>query len=94
MTMTNTPRDIEFGKPATYRITVQGVLSEASRRHFRDMTIESKQDGGDTTRTVLICHVRDQAELRGVLDALYGLHLPVIAVEQFTGNENEKRRTP
>jgi hypothetical protein len=47
------------------------------------MTIENTQDGEyEAPRTSLIGQVRDQAELRGVLDALYGLHLPVIAVEK------------
>jgi hypothetical protein len=50
------------------------------------MTTESMHVDGDTPRTILTGLVQDQAELRGVLDALYGLHLPVIAVEQCDGD--------
>jgi hypothetical protein len=46
------------------------------------MTIESDPAATDRPRTILRGQVRDQAELRGVLDALYGLHLAVIAVER------------
>ena len=31
--------------------------------------------------TILIGHLKDQAALSGVLNALYDLHLPVISVE-------------
>jgi hypothetical protein len=78
---------IEFGGPATYRIVVQGALSEASRRRFAGLTIECDPGDGDTPRTTLVGHVRDQAELRGLLDALYGLHLPVISVEQCNNGD-------
>jgi len=82
MSTSNDPETIEFGGPATYRIVVQGALSETSRRRFAGMTIERTQGDGATLRTTLVGHVRDQAELRGVLDAIYGLHLSVIAVER------------
>ena len=86
MPTSNNPTNIEFGGPATYRIVVQGALSETSRRRLAGMTIERTQGDGATLRTTLVGHVRDQAELRGVLDTLYGLHLPVIAVEQCDGD--------
>jgi len=47
--------------------------------------IESDPGDTDRPRTILRGQVRDQAELRGVLDALYGLHLAVIKVEQCSG---------
>ena len=86
MPISSNARTVDFGGPATYRIVVQGALSEASRRRFAGMTIESGSGDGDTPRTTLVGHVRDQAELRGLLDALYGLHLPVISVEQCNGD--------
>ncbi len=79
------PGSTTFEGPATYRIVVQGVLSEASRRRFAGMTIESDRADTDSPHTILRGQVRDQAELRGVLDALYGLHLTVIAVEWCSG---------
>ena len=73
---------VEFGGPATYRIEIEGPLTETSRRRFVGMTFESTSGDGDTPRTILHCDVRDQAELRGVLEAIYGLHLSVILVER------------
>jgi hypothetical protein len=64
--------NIQFEGPATYRIVVQGVLSEASRRRFTGMIIESDPAATNRPRTILRGQVRDQAELRGLLDALYG----------------------
>jgi hypothetical protein len=83
---------IEFGGSATYRIVIQGSLSETTRRRFAGMTIVSSPGDGDTPFTTLVGHVRDQAELRGVLDALYGLHLPVISVERCSATEHENGR--
>jgi hypothetical protein len=79
------PGNIQFEGPATYRIVVQGVLSEASRRRFAGMTIECDPADTDRPRTMLRGQVQDQAELRGLLDALYGLHLAVINVEKCNG---------
>jgi hypothetical protein len=79
------PGNTAFEGSATYRIVVQGELSEASRRRFAGMTIESDPADTDRSRTILRGQVQDQAELRGLLDALYGLHLTVIKVEQCSG---------
>jgi len=76
------PGNTAFEGSATYRIVVQCSLSETSRRRFAGMTVESDRADTDSPRTTLRGQVRDQAELRGVLDALYGLHMAVIAVEQ------------
>jgi len=39
----------------------------------------------DTANTFLQGHVRDQAELAGILNTLYELHLPLLAV-QYLGD--------
>jgi len=83
-----TPHDqsrVEFAEPATYRIVVQGRLEESGRRRLADMKIESTGRDGSEPRTTLVGVVQDQAELRGVLDVLYGLHLPVLAVDLCVG---------
>lgn len=82
MTTSHDGRNVEFGGPANYRIVVQGLLGDNCRRRFAGMRIEVSRVDGEAPRTVLVGPVRDQAELRGVLDALYGLHMPVIAVER------------
>jgi hypothetical protein len=45
------------------------------------MTISTSDRGGRAPRTTLIGPLRDQAELNGVLETLYGLHLTILKVE-------------
>lgn len=76
------PENTAFEGPATYRIVVQGALSEVSRRRFAGLNIENDPAATASPRTILRGQVQDQAELRGLLDALYGLHLAVLEVER------------
>jgi len=83
-------QSIEFGNAATYRIVVKGALTEASRSRFAGMRIEQSGSGTEVPRTTLVGRVMDQGALRGVLDTLYGLHLPVISVENCGDFEKEE----
>ena len=74
--------DIEFGGPANYRIVVQGALSEAWSDRLAGLEIRDTSEEGGAPRTTLVGRIRDQSELSGVLDALVGLHLPILRVEQ------------
>lgn len=74
-------RDIEFGGPATYRIVVQGELAQDWSGRLGGLRIVSSSREGRATRTKLGGRIRDQAELSGVLETLYGLHLPILKVE-------------
>jgi len=75
-------RDIEFGGPATYRIVVNGAVSEDWRDRLAGLEITTTEGSGASPRTALVGPLRDQAELNGVLDTLYSLHLPILRVEQ------------
>jgi len=72
---------IDFAGPATYRIVVQGVLSDHWRDRLAGLAVETASPPGQAPRTTLVGRLRDQAELNGVLETLYGLHLPIIVVE-------------
>ncbi len=72
---------IEFSGPATYRIVVQGALNEYWRDRLADLSVTVTYRPGEAPRTTLLGRIRDQAELNGVLDTLYGLHLPILSVE-------------
>ena len=81
----NTPdsfRDINFAEPAVYRIVVQGTLCPDWSDRLAGLAITTISRGEGTPRTALVGTIRDQAELSGVLDTLYGLHLPILRVEQ------------
>jgi hypothetical protein len=83
MSKTSQGGRIEFGGPATYRIVVQGTLREDWSDRLAGMAISATGDDGDDARTTLTGPIRDQAELNGVLDTLYGLHLSIIKVEKI-----------
>lgn len=79
---------IDFAGPATYRIVVQGVLSDHWRDRVAGLTITTTRPPDQAPRTTLVGRIRDQAELNGVLDTLYGLHLPIIVVETVDARES------
>lgn len=81
---------IKSGDAAKYRIEVIGDISETSRRNFAGMKIEKVSGESVQMSTVLVGEVLDQAELRGILEALYGLDLPIISVELIKNNENKR----
>ena len=81
MTSPRVPKDIEFGGPATYRIVVQGQLGEDWSSRLAGMAITATSRGDKASHTILVGPIRDQAELKGVLETLHGLHLSILKVE-------------
>lgn len=75
------PMAIDFGGPATYRIVVQGCVSEHWRDRFAGLTITVTHPAGKPPRATLVGRIADQAQLSALLDMLYGLHLPILSVE-------------
>jgi hypothetical protein len=75
-------KEIEFGGPAIYRIVVQGFLRSDWSDRLAGMAITTVRPTGGSPKTTLAGKLRDQAELSGVLDTLYSLHLPILKVEQ------------
>ena len=80
--MRNSPylKRLTLGKPASYCIEVQGCLDETWSDRLAGMRIRTSCRG-DTEVTTLSGQVRDQAELLGVLNSLYELHLPLLSLE-------------
>ena len=83
--MPDTFRDIEFAGPATYRIIVQGALAQRWSDRLAGMAITTVDRGSRAPHTFLAGTVRDQAELLGVLDNLYEMHLPILVVMLVDG---------
>jgi len=81
MSMSHGPDNVEFDGPATYRIVVRGSLSKDWSDRLAGMDISTTSHGDQAPRTTLVGPIRDQAELNGVLDTLYGLHLTILKVE-------------
>ena len=74
--------DIDFGGPATYRIVVKGELGPEWSDRVAGLAITSGHSSGGSPTSTLIGRIRDQAELNGILETLYSLHLPILRVEQ------------
>ncbi len=72
--------------PATYRIIVEGHLDERWLNSLTGIRINSRNRTDNTVVTTLIGPVRDQAELTGLLNSLYELHLPILSVEHLPEN--------
>ena len=75
------PEQIEFGGPATCRIVLGGRLQCGWEERLAGMSVWMEEADRETPRTILMGLIRDQAELKGVLDTLFGLKLPVLDVE-------------
>ena len=76
---------IKLWTPATYRIEVEGQLAESWSDRLAGMRITTRNKADQSFVTTLIGRLRDQAELSGVLNSLYDLHLSILKVEVVNG---------
>ena len=72
-----------FSTTGNYRIEVQGYLRPDWSDRFGAMQIFAPPPEADNAVTVLKGHVSDQAELAGILNTLYELHLPLLSVRHL-----------
>lgn len=85
---------LKLWTPAAYRIEVEGEVPESWSDRLGGMLITAHRRKDQTTMTTLIGRVADQAELAGVLNTLYELHLPILSVtipeEEYTVEDTEE----
>ena len=74
-------KKLTLGEPASYRIEVQGRLDETWSGRLAGMRITTRSGKDNIDSTTLSGRVRDQAELMGVLNNLYELHLSLLSLE-------------
>ena len=81
MTREESRKKFSFTRPGNYRIRVQGFLDERWSERLGGMyiTINHREDRG--MLATLVGRLQDQAELAGVLNTLYEMHLPLLSVE-------------
>ena len=72
---------LEFHTPATYRIRVKGYLEDNWSDRLGGMVIKATGESEGARKITLVGRLADQAALFGVLNTLYGLHLPLLSVE-------------
>jgi len=79
-------KSFSFDRQGNYRIRVRGFLDESWSERLGGMriTTDSRRDKGSVTS--LVGAMRDQAELSGVLNTLYELHLTLLSVERLDGD--------
>jgi hypothetical protein len=79
-------KSFAFDRPRNYNIRVLGILDESwsERRGGLRITACSPRDQEGPV-TELCGRVRDQAELAGLLNSLYELHLTLASVEMLNG---------
>ena len=73
--------EIYFHAPGYYRIDVQGQQEPGWSQRFGAMRVISTRNKDAKKITVLRGPVSDQAELAGILNTLYELHLTLIKVQ-------------
>jgi hypothetical protein len=71
---------IPFDRPVSYKIIVQGMVDLHWSTLLDGMTMSVIKAEGKPTVTSMEGVLSDQAALAGVLNTLYELHLPVLAV--------------
>ena len=71
----------EFKGAVIYCITIKGSIDQRYAGYFGEMIIstEKKEEGQTTSK--LTGSIKDQAELMGVLNGLYNLHLPIVSIK-------------
>ena len=79
----NSPSGLDFDGPAAYQITVRGMITPAWSGRLEGMTINRLSLDDGTIFTVLTGELTDQAALSGVLNTLYDLQLPLVAVNKL-----------
>ena len=87
-------KPIKLWTPATYRIEVEGHLEKSRSDRLGGMLITNLRRKDETTVTTLVGRIRDQAELAGVLNSLYEMHLPILTVEKITEENGEGGHDP
>ena len=81
---------LKFTSSATYQIFIKGFLDESWSDRLNGMTIDHlNTDAGALPVTKLCGKVQDQAELLGVLNSIYEMHLPLVTLELIDDFEVE-----
>lgn len=82
MPRTTDPPNFPFQRPGKYKIRVIGAFDRRWSDRLGSFSIYTDSDHDkDESVTVLVGQVRDQAELSGVLETLYDLHMTILLVE-------------
>lgn len=68
-------------EPSMYRICILGTLDKKWAEYYGSMAIENSSDPKRIAITILTGCLADQSALMGVLNALFDMGYPILAVE-------------
>lgn len=91
MTLQKDTADFDFGGPANYRIVVKGTMSESWGNRLSDLVITTSSQENSDPQTILQGILLDQSALRGLLETLYALHLPILEVRTIGDPEKSSQ---
>ena len=74
-------KEIRFSQPGNYHIQVLGSVPPMLWDYFEGETDQVSEDENGTVTTTLKMHVRDQAELTGLINMLYDWRLVLLFVK-------------
>jgi len=84
-----TENEMSFGGEAIYEIQVVGSLNKIPSDIADDKQIETIQLSDNKYKHSIKCFIRDQAELSGLLNTIYDIHLTVLSVNYL--NEDYRK---
>ncbi len=73
--------DLRMSSKAVYQLSIMGILDHQWSDWLNGATIKIEKIVPDRSITFLLCQVRDQAELHGIINKLYTLNLPLVSVQ-------------
>ena len=77
-------------EPATYRISILGILDKKWSDYYGGMAIEHDIVLAQYPVTILTGRLADQAALIGVINSLYDLGYPLLSVECVEAQQTSK----
>ena len=77
-----------FGGPGLYLIVVQCLLDPSDADRLGGMTITTETDEGKPPISTLAGRLKDQAQLSGILNTLYEMHLTIVTVQALAEGED------
>ena len=81
-------KSLKVETPAIYKIRVQGPLDTSWADEMGGMQITTERMEDETDVTTLVGRIADQAALTGIINALYGMQLPVLTVECLEADDS------
>jgi hypothetical protein len=87
-------KHLKLWTPASYRIKVEGYLDERMSDRLGGLRISARRRKDLSEVTTLAGRIRDQAELAGILNNLYEMHLPILSVENLPEDDNTHGEDP